>query len=351
MFEKRNLLLRRVVRTIDNRPAFLRKLSMLMQEGYTFHDGLILLLPYHSKNYSDLLDQTEKALKAGFGGTEILRMLGFSANFLLPVVIAEVDGKLADALKGIAERMKQSEERKKRLRNVLLYPFVLFSFLAIFLIVFRSHFLPNLQTMVIARNDTASGFVSLLPVIVSRIPDILIVGGLLLVIIAGIGITVYRRLPPHRKIRFLMSIPFVGSLFSKWKTRDFSGELGGLLQSGISMQDALGVLVEQEVDPILSEVAKTIKGYVIYGENFDVAIQLTDGLRNEMSAYARHGSDTGHLAKELLLFSENLHDMVEEEMGRWLALLQPVLFSILAVCILAAYLALLLPVYSTFDNL
>ena len=52
-----------------------------------------------------------------------------------------------------------------------------------------------------------------------------------------------------------MSIPFVGSLFSKWKTRDFSGEMGSLLQSGLSMQDALEVLVEQEADPILSEIA------------------------------------------------------------------------------------------------
>lgn len=351
MFEKGNPLFKRSVQTINNRPAFLARLSMLMQEGYTFHDGLVLLLPYHSKNYSELLDQTEKALKEGHGVTEILKMLGFSASFLLPVVIAEVDGKLVDALKGIAERMKQSGERKKKLRNVLLYPFVLFSFLALFLIVFRSYFLPNLQAMVIARNETASGFVSVLPVIVSRIPDMLVGGGVVLIVMTSIGIGIYRRLPPHRKIRYLMSIPFVGSLFSKWKTRDFSGEIGGLLQSGLSMQDALEVLVEQEVDPILSEIAKAIKDYVIYGEDFDVAIQLTDGLRNEMSAYAKHGSDTGHLAKELLLFSENLHDMVEEEMGKWLALLQPVLFSILAVCILAAYLALLLPVYSTFDNL
>ena len=35
------------------------------------------------------------------------------------------------------------------------------------------------------------------------------------------------------------------------------------------------------------------------------------------------------MAKELLLFSENLHDMIEEELGKWLALLQPVLFAIL----------------------
>lgn len=351
MIREKLMFLRKRELNIDNRPAFLGRLSMLMQEGYTFHDGLVLLLPHHSKQYNELLEQTERDLKAGLGVTDILRRLGFSANYLLPILIAEVDGRLAEALNGTAERMKQSEERKKKLRNLLLYPFVLFAFLASFLIVFRSYFLPNLQMMAVARNETATGFVALLPTIVSRIPDVMIGCIFLLIVASSIGVFVYRRLSPNQKIKFLLSIPIVGSLFSKWKTRDFSSEVGGLLQSGLSMQDALTVLEEQEMDPILSEIARAIKGHVIYGESFDMAIELTDGLQKEMSAYAKHGSDTGHLAKELLLFSENLHDMVEEKIGRWLALLQPALFTILAICILAAYLALLLPIYSLFDDL
>ncbi|HEX5563979.1 MAG TPA: competence type IV pilus assembly protein ComGB, partial [Sporosarcina sp.] len=311
-----------------------------MLEGYTFHDGLVLLMPYHSKRYSELLEQAERDLKNGLGVTEILRTLGFSSNVLLPVIIAEVDGRLADALKGIAERMKQSEERKRKLRNLLLYPIMLFTFLAIFLFAFRTYFLPNLQAMAVAKNGTATGFASMLPLIVSRIPDVMIGLGFFLAISAGIGILIYRKLPSPGKIRFLLSIPFAGSLFSKLKTRDFSGEIGSLLQSGQSMQDALDVLIEQEVDPILREIAETIKSHVIYGENFDSAIHMTDGLRKELSAYAKHGSDTGHLGKELLLFSENLHGMIEEEMARWLSLLQPILFTILSIFILAAYLAL-----------
>jgi competence protein ComGB len=340
----------RRVRKINNRSSFLERLSVLIREGYTFHDGLVLLLPYHSKQYSELLTQTEKDLKAGLGVIEVLSRLGFSASFLLPIVIAEVDGKLADALNGIANRIKQSEERKKKLRNLLLYPFVLFSFLAIFLVFFRSYFLPNLQAMAIARNEGTSGFVSILPLVVSKIPDVLIGCGAFLISTALIGILIFRRLTPTKRIHFIMSIPFVNSTFSKWKTRDFSSEMGSLLQSGLSMQDALEVLEKQEADPILSEIAMVIKRHVVYGESFDMAIRLTVGLRKELSDYAKHGSDTGHLAKELLLFSENLDEMIEEELSKWLALLQPALFAVLAICILAAYLALLLPVYSMFDN-
>lgn len=347
----RNPLIRRSVQAVENRPAFLGRLSVLLQEGYTFHDGLVLLLPYHSKHFSDLLERVEKDLKAGLGVTDILMNLGFPSHTLLPVFVAEVDGRLAEALKGIADRMRQSEERRKKLRNLLLYPITLFFFLTIFLFVFRTYFIPNLQAMTLARKGAENGFSSLLPLLVSRIPDAMIGCSIFLVCIVGSGLLIYRRLSTTRKIRFLMSLPIARSLFSKWMTREFAGELGSLLQSGLSMQDALEVLEKQKINPVLSEIAMSVKGHVIYGENFDSAIRLTHGLRDELSAYAKHGSDSGYLAKELLLFSENLHELIEEDMGKCLALLQPVLFTILAFCILAAYLALLLPVYSMFDNL
>lgn len=336
---------------IDNRSAFLTRLAALLKEGYTFHDGLILLLPYHNKNYIELLRQIENDLKAGLGTTIILSRLGFSVNILLPVIISEVDGRLWQALEGIADRLKKAEARQKKLKNMLLYPLVLFLFMGVLLVVFRNYFLPNLQALTLSSNDESTGFVSILPIIVAKIPDVMISTWLVFFVALAVAILIYRKLLPVDKIRFFMAIPILGSFFSKMKTRDFAGEMGSLLNSGISMQNALDVLVEQKVDPIMSEIAQEMKGHVIYGENFDQAIQLTNGLRDEFSSYAKHGSDTGHLAKELILYSENLNETLEEEIGKWLALLQPFLFTILAICILAAYLALLLPVYDVFNDL
>lgn len=336
---------------IVNQPAFLGRLAVLLKEGYTFHDGLILLLPHHCKNYEELLTRIKSDLKAGFGVSDILTSLGFSSASLLPVIISEVDGRLAEALEGIAERMKKSDERRKKLRAILIYPLVLFSFMAVLLVLFRNYFLPNLQALAISRNDSSSGLVSLLPMIVSKIPDIIIVAGLIFIIGMTIGSVFYRKLSPAGKIKFFIQLPIVGRFFINMKTRDFAGELGSLLHSGLSMQDALDVLMNQQIDKIMAEISTTIKGHVIYGENFDQAILLTAGLSKELSSYALHGASSGHLPKELMIYSENLHEVIEEELGKWLSSLQPVLFTVLAVCILAAYLALLLPVYNMFDSI
>ncbi|MDN4609028.1 competence type IV pilus assembly protein ComGB [Sporosarcina highlanderae] len=335
---------------IENRPAFLERLSILLQEGYTFYECLVLLLPHHTKDYFELLELIEKDLKNGQGVPTILERLGFSSSVLLPVVVSEVDGQLVEALKGIAERLKKTAERQKKLRALLLYPIVLFFFMAILLLAYRNYFLPNLQALSVSRNEDAAGVIEMLPYIVSKIPDVLIGSVILVSIVAVGGSLFYRKQLPSAKIRFLLALPVVCRFFSKLKTRDFAGEIGSLLYSGLSMQDALEVLVEQKVDPIMSEVASTIKKHVVYGESFEQAIHMTQGLLDELGAYAKHGSDTGHLAKELMIYSEKLDEMIEEELGKWLAMLQPILFTLLAICILSAYLALLLPVYGMFDK-
>src|SRR5690606_700436 len=121
--------------------------AVLLKEGYTFHEGLILLLPHHVKNYEEEAERVQEDLKSGYGVTAILKNLGFEPEMLLPVVIAEVNGKLIEALEELARRMKAAEERKKKLKKMLAYPAVLFFILGILLIAFRQFFLPNFQAL------------------------------------------------------------------------------------------------------------------------------------------------------------------------------------------------------------
>ena len=52
-----------------------------------------------------------------------------------------------------------------------------------------------------------------------------------------------------------------------------------------------------------------------------------------------------------MIYSEHLDEKVDRHLAKGLAVLQPALFSLIAVCILAAYIALLLPVYGMIDKL
>lgn len=336
---------------LQNQSAFLDRLSVLLMEGYTFYDGVLLLLPHHMKRYDTALTAINNDLKEGLGVTAILNRIGFSSSLLLPVAIAELDGRLALALKGMAVRLRRKEEKQRKLKNLLAYPIVLFVFIGALLVVFRRFFLPNMEAFAFSRQSETTGLVSILPSIVTRIPDVVIILVALIALLTVTSVTLYRKFKSQRRIRIMMSIPIVRTLFSMLKTRDFSSELGSLLHSGLSMQDALDILMDQNLDIVLSEIAGNVKKLVIYGESFHTATSLTEGLTSQLAAFAKHGADSGHLPKELLIYSEHLGEEIDNKLSKALAMLQPALFCVIAICILAAYLALLLPVYGMMDKL
>ncbi|WP_203246919.1 competence type IV pilus assembly protein ComGB [Sporosarcina beigongshangi] len=336
---------------LQNQPAFLDRLAVLLQEGYTFYESIVLLLPHHMKKYESTLVVIHEDLKKGLGVTSILRRLGFSSAMLLPVAIAELDGRLALAMKGMAQRLRGKEEKQKKLKNLLAYPMILFMFVGALLIAFRRFFLPNIEMLAFTRSSESKGFLSSLPSIVTKIPDVAVLFVISLALLTLIAFFVYNKFEPKTKIRTMISLPIVGTLFTMIKTRDFASELGSLLESGLSMQDALDILVDQRLDRVLSEIAGNVRELVIYGESFDIATQLTEGLTNQLAAFAKHGANSGYLAKELVIYSEHLGEEIDKKLAKALTMLQPALFCIIAVCILAAYLALLLPVYGLMDKL
>ncbi|MBD7906815.1 competence type IV pilus assembly protein ComGB [Sporosarcina gallistercoris] len=336
---------------LTDKPMFLMRASELLKEGYTIHECFSLLLPHHSANSLSLITKVEDIFREGANVSEVLRALGFPDRILLSIELSENDGRLAEALNGASIRLKAAEERKQKFIQAATYPVVLMFAMGLLLIAFKIYFLPNFETLATSRSTTTQGVEKYLPRIVAKAPDFLLAvfgaGGLLFVI----GKFCLRRLHPEAKIKKLLKIPIVGDMYSNVWTRLFASETGNLLGAGNSIQEAMLILMKQKTDPILAQVALSIHEEASKGEPFHIAIDFTDGLTRDLSFFAKHGSDSGHLAKELLLYSEQLGNEIDRKVNRMMAMLQPILFVILAVCIIAAYLALLLPVYGMIKNM
>ncbi|MCG3089061.1 competence type IV pilus assembly protein ComGB [Sporosarcina cyprini] len=333
-----------------NQSAFLRRLAELLDQGYTIHDSIVILLPHYVRDYEPILNLAENAFRSGMTVTQVLEAIGFKRTVLLPIAVAEVDGTLIISLRELAGRLELKEKRDKRLKRILIYPAFLFIFMAFLLLLFRQFFLPNFQVLAQTRQAETS-FSTLLPVIVGKIPDVL----LLSFIAAAVGLFIvkkwYAKLTPAEKIRKLVRIPVIGSFLLKTKTSELTGEIGSLLRSGLPIQEALAMLENQRLDVLIAEMASNLKQHLIQGIPFEQAILLTDGLESNLASFAKHGSDTGHLAEELILYSAHSFETMESDISKWLAVIQPLLFTLLAICILLAYLAILLPVYGMIETM
>lgn len=334
---------------LSNAPAFLVRLAKLIDEGYTFHEALTLLLPHHTKQYNCILEELDGLFRNGANVAQILTKLGFASNFLLPVVVAEVDGNLSRALHAIGLRLANREAKMKKLKSIVAYPIVLFIFLFGLFLSYRQFFIPNFHSLMSTRGHGENTFMLLFPQLVSRLPDIIIVFLILCFISTLFLILYYQQLSAIDRIQFRLRLPFIRNTLIQLQARNFAEEMGNLLETGLSLQGALDVLIEQQVDIISSALASNVRKEIVFGESFDNAILLTTGLTKELASFAKHGADRGELAKELELYARHLTEELERKMNIGLAMLQPLLFSIVAICILAAYLALLLPVYKMID--
>lgn len=336
---------------IVNRPVFLARIGELLKEGYTFPEAIYLILPHHTADFEAVMQKMDEVFKCGLGASAALKNLGFSDTILLSTMIAERNGRLEDVLTSLSTQLVKIEEAKKKFKNILAYPIALFIFIGGLLIGFRHFFLPNMKALSISREMNTSFLSTVLPSLVTRLPDF-IIGMLICSVLVFLSTFImYKKCLPKNKIKFINHLPVVRNWVFQWESQRFARELGSLLESGISIQDALEVLVGQPVDVLLSEIAKQVREYLIYGEPFHAAIALTDGLTKEFSSFAKHGEASGHLAKELLIYSVHLEEALHEKVTKSLSLLQPMLFSLIALCILAAYLALLLPIYNMLDTI
>ncbi len=336
---------------LSNPSLFLKRIGELLNEGYTISEAIHLVLPFHTERYKEATDEIQLLLKRGEGIASIFNALGFSNQLLVSLYVAEKSGDVAFCLMHNAQYLTAVEKTKKKMKDLLTYPLILFVFLSGIMFGFRKYFLPNLMAMQTSHTNEPSLMMKLLPNLAVRLPDILI--AILVVITLGIiaAMFTYRVISPNRKILFISRLPVFNRYFFIWKTQQLTLELGNLLNGGFTVQDGLEVLSRQKNDVLLQEIAIQLQYFVCRGEPFYAAVQLLTFLPKQFSIYVQHGEVSGHLGKELMIYSENLMSYLENRMTRSLQVIQPLMFIVIACCIIAAYLALLLPMYQMIDTI
>lgn len=329
---------------LRDRSRFLERLAVLLTEGYLLPTALVLLLPIHSKNLEAADAGLTSILKSGGNSAELLKFLGFKDGVLFPVEIAEHHGRLSESLQSIAKNYGRTEQVQTKLKNILIYPVSLLGFTSLLFLFFRMNYIPNLTELMtsLQSGDESGG----MPAYLLKMPDYFIFS--MAVFVTG-SFIFWRILKMQRiqvQINWLLRIPVIKNYIRLYWSHLLSRELGTLLHSGISLQESLHVLSEQNHHGVIRFIAEAIRSEVVTGQPLSVAVERLGTLSNDMPAFLQHGELTGFLGKELILYSEVQMEAIEQQTQRWLKIIQPTFFIIIAACIVAAYLAILLPMYN-----
>ncbi len=334
---------------VQQLPYFLSRTSTLLKEGYTFAECVDMLLPYHVKEYSLWTSVFQQDFEEGAGATVIFQRLGVKKQYLISIELAEESGTLADTLQIVAAQLTFAEQFKQQVQKLLLYPCALFAGIIILFVMFRIKFLPSIQQMMHTRigNEPAAGIEW--SKFFMHTPDYFIIG---LLLAAGLGsafMLYISRKNMAIQLAILLKIPFVRYYYRLKLTRQFARMLGELLLTGFTLQNALEVLMKQPHQPQLSYIARTIQQRVVYGDTLEQAVVLSDFFYSNFHHFIAHGEQSGLLGREMILYAELLEDKIQHMLKTSTKIVQPLLFLVIAVCIVAAYLTILLPMYNMLD--
>jgi competence protein ComGB len=315
-----------------------------MDEGYTFHESVRMLLPHHLDDPGGAEQVLERNLRAGEAPDEILKNIGFSPALLLPVGIAVSHGNLPDAIRTVSDRLRRRGRTMEKLRKATLYPAVLFGFISLLFILFRTFFMPNMEKMMAGRGG--EGEAMALSAFLLRIPDYLAGAVAVFAAVSIIAYLVWSGKSAEVKLHAIHSVPVVSRWVRMGHTSVFAREMGSLLGGGVPLQQAIGILAGQDEHSMLAHMTRTAGNRILMGDPLYEAVRHAGGFMPDFPSFIRHGEEGGHLPREMLVYSELIDEKISEESEKLIAVIQPVLFGILAICIMGAYLALMLPVYS-----
>ncbi|GEK33912.1 competence type IV pilus assembly protein ComGB [Kurthia sibirica] len=329
---------------------FIKMLAILIEEGYAVNEVIDMLAPHHLAHIENVEEVIHRKFKEGQSLSDILLYLGLPKYTIMSIYVAEQHCRLTEALTIAAQQLQQRQQQKAQMYKLLTYPIVLIIFMILLFIGFRVFFLPTMTSM-LAESRSDADLELMLTKLLLHLPDYFVILGAIFFIVGGILFQFIRRKNAGEQLIIYFKIPIIKRAVQLQLTRQFSFELGALLLSGLSIQVSLNILIQQKHQKMLAYIAQQIMDEVVAGESLSCATLNNGYFLHEFQRYIQHGEQSGNLGQELQLLSRFLGERMGHSIEKVLALLQPLLFSLIAICIIAAYLAIMLPMYNMLDLL
>jgi len=326
--------------------SFLGRLSDLLKEGYTFHESVTMLVPFHVKDSDAVNNRITEIQRNGLTVVDVFKLLGFPSRLLLPLNLASVHGQLQQTIAVLGVNTAFFEGARKRLNNLLMYPVFLFMVLFLLFSLFRTYLLPNMESLIGSRGNETSDSSLTWTSYLLQMPNIFFIVSIISFCLIALSFMVIKKVPIERQLVICLKVPIVKSWYRLLLTRVFTREIGSLMESGMPLQQSFEALIFQDEHKLLQFIGKQMKDKVVHGESFSQSVFLLDYFTSELFYFVVHGENSGYLGRELSLYSEFLSQEIERKLSLYISIVQPTLFLILAIFIIGAYLAILLPIYS-----
>ena len=332
-----------------------QNLSVMLEAGLTVPESLSVLFEQSNGKLKTILGRVSSEVQGGEMLGDALEKYGreFGPIFISAVKVGESSGTLAKNLTHVANQMERDLEVRRNVQGAMLYPsiiviatFILGLALATFVLpqmtsIFRSLDveLPwTTRTLIWASNLFQEHGAILTPVI--------FIGVISLVYLLR------RRFMQPLVHRVLLRLPLIGTFVHELNRARFCRSIGTMLQSGIPIQETLGIIADAMPNYIYRLSIIVMHERIESGDSFAQIVEEYPHLYPKMvQRMIAVGERSGGLADSLLYLARFYEQKVSIKAKNISTIIEPLLLIVIGVAVAFVALAIFTPIYSVTEGL
>lgn len=269
----------------------------------------------------------------------------FSQVYVSMVQAGESSGTLEIVLERLADITEKQEELKNRLRTAMTYPVFMGTVGVLVLFFLMTQIVPGIIGIFAEMNQALPAPTRALIWTSQSFQRYWWVGavalGLSLLVLRSVSRTQGGR---RRMDRVRIALPGIGSLSRRLITARVARTLGSLLENGVPMLSALGIVKNIADNRIFFDSIETAAESVGQGQNLAEALAPAGIFPPLAVQMVRVGEQSGHLEAMLFKVAEVYEKEVESRVLAMTAMLEPVMILIMGAVVGFIVLAICLPI-------
>jgi type IV pilus assembly protein PilC len=151
--------------------------------------------------------------------------------------------------------------------------------------------------------------------------------------------------------RFLLRIPYLGTLMRMYATGQLSRTLSALLSGGLPLVNAMDVSANSIGNRALAASVKNAVPLVREGQSLTTALESTTMLDNLALEMVKVGEQTGALADMLTAVADFYDEELDTRLATVMALVEPIMLVVMAVVVGGMVMAFYVPLFQAISAL
>lgn len=329
-------------------------MSYLLSSGIHLDEALqVMQLDHKDKEFKATLERVTQSIHSGKSLKEACAIESrfFDPTFLLLIETGEKSGSLGNSFESLSDLYLNAQEIKEKLKKAYRYPLFLMGLMVIAFYVMMTFLVPNLVDFLVSMDQELPMATRSLIFLSNGVREyhflllFFVISTMFLVILNPIS--AFKAFVQKVKIR----VPYFGRLSKNNQQHLFFNTLSVLIKNGVSLIDALQMLIASQKNESFSPVLQSVANRILEGNTFSQSIKESDWFDAGTSQIIAVGEKSAKLGGSLKHIAEYQKRELEKNLNALIGAIEPIMLLIMGGMLVWIIMGTIYPLYDSFSKI